>query len=196
MAIGGNRMYIIGASTLGEIALEVIVRSGANDILGFYDDISSKNSFCGKPILGKLEALYSNPDAVKQGVFIAIGDNSNRNKIYEKMKEMNIPLVNVIDPTAVVEQNCSIGVGNLIMANSYIGVQTKIGDCNLIFPGVSITHHNVVGDCNFFAPNVSVGGYTQIKNECKFGLNSGVAPYIHLDSETHTQPCSFYTTPE
>jgi sugar O-acyltransferase (sialic acid O-acetyltransferase NeuD family) len=182
-------MYIVGASTLGEIALGILNRAGA-EVSGFYDDICKEQDFCNKPVIGSIKTLASSPDAAKKGVFIAIGDNQNRRKIFENIKSMNIPIMNIIDANAVLELNIQIGSGNLIMAGAYIGVKTRLGDGNLIFPGVSLTHHNKVGNFNFFSPNASVGGYTVINDECKIAMNCSVAPYINIETRTLSQPCS------
>lgn len=189
MVIGGNKMYIIGASTLGEIVLGLVIRSGGN-VWGFYDDVAQDDIFCDKPILGCIEDVLKNPDVVLKGVFIAIGDNNNRSKLFGRISAMGIPILNVIDPSAVIESTVEMGYGNLIMAGAYLGVRSCIGSGNLIFPGVSLTHHNQVGDFNFFSPNASVGGYTCIEDECKIAMNCSVAPYARIVSRTTAMPCT------
>jgi len=182
-------MYIVGASTLGEITLGILHRAGT-EITGFYDDIYKEHHFCNIPVIGPIKSLLSSPDAAKKGVFIAIGDNQNRRKIFEEIISINIPIINIIDPLAIIELNVQIGYGNLIMAGAYIGVKTLLGNGNLIFPGVSLTHHNKVGDFNFFSPNASVGGYSVINDECKIAMNCSVAPYVNVETQTLSQPCS------
>ena len=182
-------MYIIGASTLGEIALGILLRSDT-EVTGFYDDICKEHHFCDKPVFGPIKNLLSSPDALEKGVFIAIGDNQNRREKFEEILSMNIPIMNIIDPRAVIELNVQIGSGNLIMAGAYIGVKTILGNGNLIFSGVSLTHHNKVGNFNFFSPNASVGGYSVINDECKIAMNCSVAPYVNIETQTLSQPCS------
>ncbi|MGY3861418.1 PglD-related sugar-binding protein [Aeromonas lacus] len=183
-------MYIVGASTLGEIACSVIKR-GAERLDGFFDDYYSDNvEFCGAPVIGKLDKIFK-MDAVKQaGVFVAIGDNLNRRLISERLTAAGIPLVNIIDPTAVLEEDVILGAGNMIMSHVYIGVKTIMGNGNIVFPGVSITHHNKIGCYNFFSPNTSIGGYTEIANECKVGMNCCVLPYNKIASHAHSLPCT------
>jgi len=183
-------MYIVGASTLGEIVLGIMNRMGG-EVTGFYDDVYEGKYFCEKPVLGPIRDLALNPDVLQKGAVVAIGDNGNRRKISEDIRAMQVPLVNVVDARATLELTSRIGSGNLIMAGAYIGVKTIIGDGNLIFPGVSITHHNTVGNYNFFSPNSSVGGYTEISDECKFSMNCVVAPYIRIESGVSTQPGSY-----
>ena len=180
-------MFIIGASTLGEIILEVAARAGER-IEGFYDDVTKERNYCGVPVLGKYEGLILNPDARTRGVFVAIGDNRNRHLYSQRLLASGILLRNVIDPRAIIESSSRIGCGNLIMAGAYVGVKALIGSGNIVFPGVSITHHNEVGDFCFFSPNCSVGGYTKIGDECKIGMNCVVLPYRRLAAGTVAEP--------
>lgn len=182
-------MYIIGASILGEIILGIAERNGL-DVTGFYDDVIQEREFFGKPVLGGIDALLANPDLGSPGVFIAIGENHNRRMVFEKITARGIPVLNVIDSSAVIEASVELGTGNLIMAGAYLGVRTRIGHGNLIFPGVSLTHHNQVGDFNFFSPNASVGGYTCIENECKIAMNCSVAAFNRIESGTKAIPCT------
>lgn len=182
-------MYIVGASTLGEISCAVI-RRGGGQLDGFFDDYYTGVEFCGVPVIGKLDTLF-NMDAVRQaGIFVAIGDNSNRRLISERITAAGIPLVSIIDPTAVLEDGVILGTGNLIMSHAYLGVGTIMESGNVVFPGVSITHHNKVGCYNFFSPNASVGGYTEIGDECKIGMNCCVLPYNNIASHAHSFPCT------
>ncbi len=185
-------MFILGASTLGEIVIEVAIRSKYK-IEGFYDEINTSKFCGGLPILGKLNDLIENPIAYVSGVFIAIGDNKNRRVISEQLLERGVPLCNIIDSSATIESSASLGSGNLVMSGAYIGVRTTIGTGNLIFPGVSITHHNSVGSFCFFSPNSSVGGFTHIEDECKIAMNSVVPPYVRIIFGSESQPGSIIT---
>lgn len=182
-------MFIFGASTLGEIACAVINR-GSGQLYGFFDDYYTDAEFCGLPVIGTLDTIFQMAEVRKFGISVAVGDNSNRRKVSERITAAGIPLLNVIDPSAVLEKDVILGSGNLIMAHAYLGVKTVMGDGNIIFPGVSITHHNKVGCYNFFSPNASVGGFTEIANECKIGMNCCVLPYGKISSHAQSLPCT------
>lgn len=182
-------MYIIGASTLGEIACTIIKRSGIK-LGGFFDDISTDSIFCGEPILGKVSDLFVLDLVYQNGVFVAIGDNKSRRQISERIINKGIPLINIIDPAAVIEKGVALGKGNLVMASAYLGVGTTLGTGNIVFPGVSITHHNKIGSYNFFSPNASIGGFTQIGDECKVAMNCCVLPYNKIASNSTSLPCT------
>lgn len=182
-------MYIIGASTLGEIVACVAERAKIH-VDGFYDDVTDLKEFCGKPVLGKIADMckIENRDAMQ--VFVAIGDNSARERLADFSVSHGFALADVVDPTAVIEKSACLGGGNLVMSGAYLGVQTKIGIGNLLFPGVSLTHHNTVGNFNFFSPNASIGGHTILQDKCKISMNCCVLPYITVESGTASSPCT------
>jgi len=172
-------MFILGAGTLGEIALETAIRAGLK-VNGFYDDVSNASACDGVPVLGCFDDFHKNEQAMAEGVFIAIGDNIKRQAFAESSSALGVRLENIIDPRATLSPTASIGGGNLILPGAYIGTKCSLGSCNLIFPGVSITHHNKVGSFCFFSPNASVGGFTKIGDCSKIGMNSVVLPYGEL----------------
>lgn len=186
-------MYIIGTSTLSELILDVSYSLGIA-VEGFFDDFSDKESFGGIKIIGGLDQLLEQKHLYKNaGVFVAIGNNTNRHKLGQVLTKNNIKMPTLIHPAAYVEPSARLGAGNLILGGAYIGSQTIIGDGNLIFPGTCLSHHNRVGHYNFFSPNVSVGGYARISSTCKIGMNSVVQPYIQVASGFECQPLTVVT---
>jgi sugar O-acyltransferase (sialic acid O-acetyltransferase NeuD family) len=172
-------MYILGAGTLGEIALETAIQAGL-EVQGFYDDVTEASECIGVPVLGRLDDFRKDHSAMAEGAFIAIGDNFKRRNWAESFRALGVRLPNIIDPRATLSLTASIGDGNLVLPGAYIGTKCSLGSFNLIFPGVSITHHNQVGSFCFFSPNASVGGFTKIGDCCKVGMNCVVLPYREL----------------
>lgn len=184
-------LVIFGASTLGEIALEIAQRAGIH-CRGFYDDINKDGSFAGKPVLGKSSDLIQLCKSSEQHVFVAVGDNSLRNSIAQKLSDACAQFANIIDPSAHIMPSATLGHGNLILAGAYLGTDVSVGNHNLVFPGVSITHHNQIKDFCFFSPNAAVGGYTTIESFCKIGMNSVVKPYQTLPENTSVKEGSVF----
>ena len=181
-------MYIFGTSTLSEIILDIAQCINIK-IDGFFDDFTNETSFYGIPIIGGMDSLLKLKDDLPEiELFVAVGDNVNREKLFKTIENNGTSLSNIIHPGAYIEPTATLGSGNLLMHGAYLGAKVIIGDGNLIFPGVCITHHNRIGDFNFFSPNVSVGGHTRIQSGCKIGMNSVVKPYIEIASNYHCDP--------
>lgn len=180
-------MYILGAGTLGEIAMETAIRAGFK-VHGFYDDFIKTTEYNGIPVLGRFDDFRKNDAAMAEGAFIAIGDNIKRQECAASFRAIKVNFPNIVDPEAILSPTASLGDGNLVLPGAYIGTKCLLGSCNLIFPGVSITHHNQVGNFCFFSPNSSVGGFTKIGDCCKIGMNCVVLPYQELDAGFTSSP--------
>jgi sugar O-acyltransferase (sialic acid O-acetyltransferase NeuD family) len=180
-------MYILGAGTLGEIALETARRAGM-PVDGFYDDVTQESTIDGVPVLGGFAELGNRPSLAGTDVFVAIGDNAKRAAHSLALSARGGRLANLVDPSAVVSPSATIGSGNLVLPGAYLGPKVRLGSGNLVFPGVSITHHNVVGDYCFFSPNASVGGFTRLGDRCKIGMNCVVLPYREVPADTEAHP--------
>jgi sugar O-acyltransferase (sialic acid O-acetyltransferase NeuD family) len=182
-------MYILGAGTLGEIALETSLKAGI-EIHGFFDDFNKSLEFNGVPLLGKFDDFCQDRSAMAKGVFVAIGDNYKRQAYIKNLCDLDVQFPNIIDPSAILSPSMTLGNGNLILPMSYVGTKCSLGSFNLIFPGASITHHNKVGDFCFFSVNSSIGGFATIGDCCKVGMNSVVLPYQNLEAGYESQPSS------
>ena len=75
-----------------------------------------------------------------------------RRDMANKLRQLKIPMANVIDPSARVQRNAALGVGNVILSYCHIGACTSIGDGNFLSPYVDVEHHCEVGDFCTFGP--------------------------------------------
>jgi sugar O-acyltransferase (sialic acid O-acetyltransferase NeuD family) len=177
-------IVIYGASTLGEMAKEILLES-SREFAGFIEDFTSRSNERSAESLGTWNELSHILNEVE--FLVGIGDNLNREKIQCKVESEGGVLAKVIHPKAYVSTSAEIGNGNIIFPNSYIGSGTKLGNGNIIFPGASLTHHSVIGNFNFFAPNVSIGGFSNIGDFCKLGMNSVIRPYSKVSDHSTTE---------
>lgn len=173
-------LFIVGAGGFGREAVWTVERINKAsqqpqwNVIGFADDDPKKatGNFEGYPMLGSIEkASKDNPGA---SVFIAIGDNAIRRKIYAQLRGHDFPAL--IDPSAQVSPTTEFKHGTYIACEAVVSVGTEIGKFVIINARAGVGHDSVVGDFANIAPGVSLSGHTKIEDDVFMGTNSCTAP--------------------
>lgn len=173
-------LFIVGAGGFGREAVWTVERINAASqqptwrVIGFADDDPKKatGNFEGYPMLGSVEkASKDNPGA---SVFIAIGDNAIRRKIYAQLRGHDFPAL--IDPSAQVAPTTEFKHGTFIAPEAIVSVGTDIGKFVIVNARAGVGHDTVVGDFVNVAPGVSLSGHTTLEDDVFMGTNSCTAP--------------------
>ena len=173
-------LFIVGAGGFGREAVWTVERINKAsqqpqwNVIGFADDDPKKatGNFEGYPMLGSIEkASKDHPGA---SVFIAIGDNAIRRKIYAQLRGHDFPAL--IDPSAQVSPTTEFKHGTYIACEAVVSVGTEIGKFVIINARAGVGHDSVVGDFANIAPGVSLSGHTKIEDDVFMGTNSCTAP--------------------
>ncbi|MDR1086708.1 MAG: hypothetical protein LBL16_00410 [Endomicrobium sp.] len=102
---------------------------------------------------------------------IGAGYPQLRKIIYEYLKERNVSMPNVIDPTCIFYPYTEIGKANIFSVRTTLSSEVVIGNGN-----VGCGHDVVIGDINFFGPGVQIGGSVIVGNENQIGTSSVLLP--------------------
>ena len=173
-------LFIVGAGGFGREAVWTVERINKAsqqplwNVIGFADDAPGKASgnFEGYPMLGTPEkASKDHPGA---SVFIAVGDNKVRRRIYARLRGHDFPAL--IDPSAQVSPTTEFRHGTYIAVEAVVSVGTEIGKFVIINARAGVGHDSVVGDFANIAPGVSLSGHTKIGADVFMGTNSCTAP--------------------
>ena len=173
-------LFIVGAGGLGREAAWTVERINAASqqplwrLIGFADDDPAKatGNFEGYPMLGSVEkASKDHPGA---SVFIAIGDNAIRRKVYAQLRGHDFPAM--IDPSAQVSPTTEFKHGTYIACEAVVSVGTEIGKFVIINARAGVGHDSVVGDFSIVSPGVSLSGHTTLGQDVFMGTNSCTAP--------------------
>ena len=147
------------------------------------DEYFSEDNFANKKIYRYSEAKENFSENVP--VIICIGYknmNENRKNIFHRLQADGWTIESFISTAAVIDTD-SIGVGNIFIENSRIGISCEIGNAN-IFDSSYLGHHSAVGDFNFFCNNSTTGGKIKIGDCCFFGMNSTVRNGVEIHDKT------------
>ncbi len=162
-----KNLIIVGAGGYAKSVLDSLDITNFR-MIGFLDDIKPVGTeHLGYPVIGNdIDAVDNFRDYV---YFIAIGNNAKRKRWYERLKakDRDLSLINVIDRTAIVSRNATIGegsfIGKLAIVNSgaSVGNNTVINTRALVEHGCRIGDHVNVSTCTTLNGDVIVdeGGF-------------------------------------
>lgn len=181
-----DKVIIVGSGGHARSVLDILLENNDFDIVGCtdsqYPNIQRVINMEEIPVIGtdgELETLYDN--GIKK-IFVAIGDNKLRNKIYDKVVNIGFSPINVISKNAVISPKAQIGQGICIMAGAIVNVNSVIGDNSIINTKASIDHDCVIGKSSHIAPGSTLSGYIKIGDGTHIGTGTTIIDKIKIGS--------------
>lgn len=177
-----EKLIIYGVGKLAEYAAYVFQNDSNYDVLGFCIEQNYINSHPEiDPDIIPFENLKDRYSISEINLFIAVGNNVIRERVYRSAKEKGYNFGTYISSKAsswenlVVGENCFIGEGSIIQAF------VKIGN-NCILFGARLGHHTVVGD-HVLLSGPTIGGNVRVGDYSFIGLNSVVLQNLEIGSK-------------
>lgn len=167
-------IVLIGGSGHAKVIIDCI-RAAGGSVFGILDDgIASGAEILGVRVLGPTadyEQFAGHP------FLIAIGNNSVRRKIAERLK---VRWATVVHPTAVVSPSASIGVGTVIMPRAVVNAGASVGSHCIVNTAAIVEHDNVLGDYVHISPNAALGGTVHVGELTHIGIGASVRNNINI----------------
>lgn len=188
-----NKLIIIGAGGYAKSVLDSLDYD-SYELVGFIDERLVRNEHLGYSVLA--HNLNDINDKDDYCYFIAIGDNVKRKKWYDRLKENDLKIINVIDKTSMVSSRATIGegcfIGKMAIINSCatIGNDTVINTKSLVEHGCTVENHAnistnttingdvVVGEGTVLYSGVTVIGQRSVGNWSIVGAGAVVTKNI------------------
>lgn len=185
-----KNLIIIGTSTTGKKIYEFVNRYNLYNVIGFAVDKEYKKeeTFCNLPVF---ESENLDPKA-NYLIFVAIQWNrlnTDRKKIYNKLKQRGFQFANIVSPTAVVNgnlngENCWISdlvnidfgvtIGNNVYVKNMamIGPNTYVKDNSFIGAKSTIGGASIIGEQTFIGLNATIFDNVIIGDKCIVGAGT------------------------
>ncbi|ECV9670985.1 TPA: UDP-N-acetylbacillosamine N-acetyltransferase [Campylobacter coli] len=165
-----EKIYIYGASGHGLVCADVAMSLGYKECI-FLDDFKGK----------KLESSLP-----KYDVFIAIGNNEIRKKLFNQISDSGFKIVNLIHKSAIISQSVDIAedAGILIMPYVVVNARAKIEKGVILNTSSVIEHECVVGEFSHISVGAKCAGNVKIGKNCFLGINSCVLPNLSLADDS------------
>ena len=155
-----DKIVIIGASGHGKVVADIAKLNGYKEII-FLDDDETKDIIGKYLVAGRSKDIDNYKDECD--CIIAIGNNTIREKIYNKLSKLGINQITLIHPTAVIDKTVVIEDHDC-----------TINDFVHISPGVKIAGTVDIGKRTWIGIGSSIINNLTICDNCMIGAGSTV----------------------
>lgn len=161
-----KNVLIYGASGHAKMIVDIIQKTNKYSMQGFIDSYKSVGQVVyGYGVIGNLSRL---PALIKElnieGIFIGVGDNSNRQAAYDKIKRAapDLGFFSIIHPNATIARDVEILEGTVIMANVVINANAKVSRFCILNTASTLGHDCHMDGFSSLASGVTVAGNVKI----------------------------------
>lgn len=173
-----KNLAILGAGGHGSVAADIAEQSGWN--VHFFDSAYPRVGSCkGWIVVGNEECLFTHVNSY-DAVFIAIGNNTIRERMQKKLKSTGFNIATLIAPSAIISQYAHIGEGVLVVGNACINIGAHIHNGVIINTGANIDHDCIVNEFAHISPGVNLAGEVKMGARTWIGIGSSVIHQIEI----------------
>jgi sugar O-acyltransferase (sialic acid O-acetyltransferase NeuD family) len=130
------------------------------------------------------ERFFGDLDRVRpMRVYIGIGDNEARRRIFAKLVAHGVRVASCIGPNTFVARDARLGDGVVLCPGSVVGSGAVIGDNTIVNTLSSVDHGCAVGAHSQLAAGVTLGGGVKIGLNCFLGVKCAVIPDIAIGDD-------------
>ena len=170
-----NELIIIGYAGHSYLCIETAINNGTS-IAGYCELEKISDNPYNLKFLGKEEDLD-----VNNQLFIAIGDNTIRRKVYEKLILNKTYLdTSIIHSRSIVSSSALIKKQNFISAGAIINPKVIINIGCIINTGAIIEHECNIGYFSHICPGAVLAGNVSVGEGCVIGANSVIKQGIQI----------------
>lgn len=173
-----ERLLIIGASGHGKVVADIALKMNKWQSIAFLDDNKSLKKSMGLEIIGNLADVFTYIEDAD--IFVAVGNNTTRENIQEKIESTGAGIPILVHPAAVIGDQVDLGIGTVVMAGVVINCSTKIGKGCIINTGSTIDHDNIIEDYVHISPGVNLAGTVKVGKSSWIGIGSTVSNNVNI----------------
>lgn len=174
-------LVIIGASGHGKVVADIAIKLGKWKDIVYIDDDESIKKCMGLKVIGRTVDAIKYKD--KADFFIAIGNNSTRERVYNYLEGISICTITLIHPNAIIGTDVEIGLGTVIMAGTVINSSSRIGKGCILNTCSSIDHDSIIEEFVHISPGVRLAGTVRIGKRSWLGIGCVVSNNLDICSD-------------
>jgi sugar O-acyltransferase (sialic acid O-acetyltransferase NeuD family) len=175
--VSRTRLVIYGSGLGAKQLLEVTRLLDDIEVVGLIDDNPDLLGVTlgGARVLGGFSAL-AELTARHEIDGVALSFHSEvRKAVHERIRaELDIQILPLVDPRAVIGMDVTIGDGALVEAGSVIGPGTVVGEGTIVDVGVTVAHDCLLGPFSHLSPGCALSGVVCLKGNVLVGVGAAL----------------------
>lgn len=173
-----KKIVFIGAGGYAKSVLDSLDLS-IYEFYGFIDNFKPKGTtHLGYPILAKTIDEFKERD--DYSFFISIGNNAYRLEKFIKLEEYQCDIINVVDNTAIVSSNSTLGKGVFVGKLAIVNSGVTVGN-NVIINTKSLVEHGCnIGNHSNISTNSTLNGDVIVEDYCFIGSSSVITGQLRI----------------
>jgi len=175
-------LAIFGASDHGKVVAEAAELQGWDDITFFDDKNPDELSLDKYKYGGNFNTLLSNKDSF-DGFHVAIGQNSSRKNLLDKLFDNQFKVVSVVHPSSIISKTALIESGVSVLSGVIIGSYSEIKKGAILNSGCIIDHNSFIGNYCHISPGSAIAGNVTIGELSWIGTGSSIINNIEVTPE-------------
>ena len=173
-------MILIGYSGHAFVVYGIVTAEGKK-VTGYCDNEEKQYNPFSLHYFGKENSAAAAAAFKQTDFFIAVGNNTIRERIFHTLALNNCYPVNAIHPSAVIDAAAGIATqGVMVAANVVINPLAKIGTGAICNTGCIIEHECVVGNFAHIAPGAVLCGNVKVGNNSFIGANAVIKQGVNI----------------
>jgi len=166
-----KKVILVGYSGHALVVAEALSLSD-HQIIGYIDKKKTERNFLDLEYLG-FEHDESLLNSIKgHSVFVAIGDNQIRERVWTHFEDRTFDFATAIHPKSNISPNCTIGLGTLVCQGVNINPFVTIGKGVIINTGAIIEHECNIDNFVHIAPGAVLAGNVRVGKGSFIGANA------------------------
>lgn len=178
------RLAVYGTGGLGKEVMDIAIRR--NRISSEWSDIWFINDFLEEGEVYGAKCVRFGTILSQKSDFccvVAVGEPSDRERLFEKLLENDIAVTVLVDPSAVVSPSARIGLGSIICEYSLVHANAIVEPNCLIQPFSAVAHDSRVGYHSVLSTFSVVGGNAVLGRRVFAGMHSSLKEKLTVGND-------------
>ena len=177
-----HKVVVFGAGRHCKVVLDVLELTGRYAVVGLLDNSRELYGTIrwGQKVLGGRDQFSALLSKGITRLIVALGDNRDRQSVYEDAVKAGFEPVPAIHPSAQLGKGVVIGPGSLLVAGTVVNVDAQIGANVIVNTGATVDHDCRVGAHAHISPGAHLAGNVAVGELAHIGIGAVVLPNLTI----------------